>query len=278
MPAMYKGKIPVITRSLNEGWIRGVGQEAFGCVERDYDLDPVAMGDSPAGMKIIEPSDLDAYYDEQEAAESSLEHLFLRGGKPAFVNLDQGRDGDCWAYSTGHALMFDRLKQNLEPQRVNPHAVAALLNRPDTGGWCGLSMKFVRENGIPLEGTGPGEWPKQSHDKRYYTEACKESMAIRKAEEDWYDLGKREWNQTLTERQLATCGSTNIPCPVDFNIFSHSMLQVRWVRIERGHWGPLILNSWLGFGYFGLCVLAQSIPRASNACALRSSTPSRRAA
>src|SRR5690242_13597535 len=92
----YKGKIPIIRRSLNEGLIRGTPDEILstGCVPRDFDVDPVEMRDSPDAIQLIDPSEYDARYDEAEEARSSLEHLFLPGGvdgPPAFDPLDQGR-------------------------------------------------------------------------------------------------------------------------------------------------------------------------------------------
>jgi len=45
--------------------------------------------------------------------------------------------------------------------------------------------------------------------------------------------------------------------------------QVRWVRIERGSWGPLILNSWKGWGRHGLAVLRGRQAVADGAIAIR---------
>ena len=81
----------------------------------------------------------------------------------------------------------------------------------DEGGWCGLSMKFARENGYAVQGTGLGEWPLHSRNLKYDTPELRAAMAMHKAEEDWYDLGRREYDQKLSTRQLATCGFNNIP-------------------------------------------------------------------
>ena len=274
MPELFRGKIPIIRRSLNEGFIRGdaPSELSTGAIPRDFDIDPVLMGDSPAAMKVHDPSEWDALYDEQEAEESSLEHLYLRGGKPAFEFLDQNGFPDCWAHSSAHAIMLDRMKQNLPPIRFNAVAVATLM-RQLSGGWCGLSSKYGRENGWPVIGNGPGEWPYQSRNGRD-TPELRASMAQHKALEDWYDLGRKEYDQALSDKQLATCGFQNWPAPVDFNAYSHSMCQLRKVRIERNAWGGLILNSWKGFGYFGLCVIPDTTARPNNAVALRASTPS----
>lgn len=167
MVDLYRGKIPIIRRSLNEGFSNqnDQGNARGGCVERDFGVDPVAVGDSPNGMKLYDPSEWDAVFDEQEETESSLEHIYLDGGKPAFPLLDQNGHGYCWSYSVGHCIMLDRMKRNYPPIRVNPHATAAIIKRGrDEGGWCGLSCKFGREHGYAIEGTGPGQWPRHSRD------------------------------------------------------------------------------------------------------------------
>lgn len=274
MPDFYKGKIPIIKRSLNEGFVRGTPDGfATGCVPRDYDVDPVGVRDSPDQMVLVPEDDDDARFDEDEANKTSLEHIYLPGGvdgPPAFQFLDQNGFPDCWAHSTAHAAMIDRVAKGLPPLRYNAVAVATLL-RQTNGGWCGLSMKFGREHGFPVVGTGPGEWPYQSRNGRD-TPELRASMATHKVYEDWYDLGRREYNQQLTKRQIATCSANNWPVPSDYPEFGHSMLTLRRVRLERGVWGLLTLNSWQGFGHHGLCVLLERYP--ANSCALRTTIPS----
>lgn len=273
----YKGTIPILDNAVAAHRDELFPAHAsFGAVPRDYAVDPPTMFASPSEMDVIPQSEWDARFDEQEATQSSLEHLYLISAtQPAFVNLDQNGQGYCWAYSTGHALMLKRLSQNQPAVRLNPHATACIIKGGrDEGGWCGLSAKWARENGYAVEGTGPGEWPKQSMDLRYDTPALRAAMALHKSTEDWYDLSKREWDQTMKAGQLATCGFMNVPAPSDFNWWSHSVCQVRWVRIEAGSWGPLILNSWLNWGRCGLAVLRGSQATADNAVAVRSAIPS----
>lgn len=276
MPDFYKGKIPIITRDLDEGYIRSgdVTEVAFtGCVERDYSIDPEPLGgatDSPSTMTLIPESEDDARFDEEEKNESSMEHLFLRGDKPAFDFLDQNRFPDCWAHSIGHCYMFDQLKQNIPVVRVNAVAVATMMNRTN-GGWSGGAMKFGRDNGYPIMGSGPGEWPQWTRDKRYDTPELRAKMKQLRVDESWYDMGKAVYDQVLTRRQLATCCFNNIPCATDWNRFGHAMCTIRRVRIERGFWGWLTLNSHKQWGYFGLGVFANMDP--NNAVGLRSSTP-----
>lgn len=247
--------IPIydLSKEENVALVNPAGAGA-GLVPRDYSEYPQAMFAAPDSIQVIPESEWDARYDEQEATESSLEHIFLRGGKPAFINLDQNGDGDCWAYSTGHAMMLSALRDNRDVKRLNPHFIAAHLKRFD-GGWCGAAMKAAMEVGCCEVGTGPEEWPLWSHDTRLLTPARMLGAAKHKVVENVYDLTRQIWDQQFTRLQLATCGFTNTPAPSDYNEMSHSMCQVRHVRVEAGHWCPLILNSWKGWGKFGLGVL-----------------------
>lgn len=268
MPDLYKGKIPIVYRDLNEGWLRNAPyrEPSRGAVPRDFRKQPVAMGDSPAEMRTYSDSEWDALYDAGEENEDSLEHILLRGiesGK--FEHLDQDGFPDCWYHSTAHAAMVDALKQGAPVPRLNAVAGATLLNQLN-GGWSGLSMKHMREHGCP---TVCDDAPYQSRRVRR-TAALAANMAQHRVLEDWYDLGRPEYDQQLTRAQFTTCLFDNLPTPSDYNRYAHAMLSIRWVRIEPGLWGPLTLNSWAQFGYHGLCVLAGHVPDGS--CALRSGT------
>lgn len=273
----YKGVIPILDADNDGNDAFHPPGQAKGMVPRDYKQFPETMFAQPDEMQVVPKTEWDARYDEQEANQSSLEHIYLSGpnGTPKFVNLDQNGQGYCWAYSTGHSIMLDRLKQNLPMVRLNPHATAAIIKGGrDEGGWCGLSAKWARDNGYAVEGTGPGEWPLHTMNLKYDTPELRAEMAKHKVTEDWVDLTKQVYDQSLTTTQLATCGFNNIPCPSDFNWWSHSVCQVRWVRIEKGSWGPLILNSWLNWGRYGLAVLRGSQAIANGAVATRVTTAS----
>ncbi len=151
--------------------------------------------------------------------------------------------------------------------RLNAVAIATLMNRTN-GGWCGLSMKYIRDNGIPTVGTGSGQWPYQSR-RGSDTAELRANMKLHRDLEDWYDMGSAEYDQSMTKGQLATCLFDNNPSPSDYNRFGHSMLSLRYIPSLNG---ILTLNSWQGFGYHGLCVLENMVP--DNAVSLRSSTPS----
>ena len=272
MADFYKGTIPIIdTEAIDSDMVFPSGQR-FGLVPRDYATDPQEMFAPPSDMQLIPESEWDARYDEQEAQQSSLEHIYLSGpnGGPAFPCLDQNGHGYCWSYSTGQSIMIDRLKRNLPLVRLNPHATAAIIKKGrDEGGWCGQSAAFGRTNGYAVEGTDPGEWPLHSRDLKYDTPALRTEMAKYKIEEEWVDLTRQQYDQNLTRGQLATCGFNNVPGPGDYNWWGHSVCRLRWVRIEKGSWGQLILNSWFGWGRHGLGVLAGSKAVANGALGIR---------
>ena len=271
--SFYKGSIPIIETDGETTNLSHPGGVAFGLVPRDYSTDPERMFAAPKEMKIIPESDWDAYYDEQEAMLSSLEHIYLSGpgGTPAFQNLDQNGDGYCWAYSTGQSIMLDRLKRNLPLVRLNPHATAAIIKKGrNEGGWCGQSGAFGAEHGYAIEGTGPGQWPLHSRNvQKYDTPELRAEMAKYRITEDWTDLTREVYDRNLTTAQVATCGLTNIPGPGDYNWWGHSVCRVRWVRIEPGSWGQLILNSWPNWGRHGLGVLRGSKAVPNGALAVR---------
>lgn len=269
----YKSDIPIIdtdSPSTVQGMIdlAAVNGYGRGYVPRDYDEFPETFMASASEMKTYEPSEWDALYDEQEAQQSSLEHIFLRGGVPAFVNLDQNRDGDCWAYSTGHAKMFADLRDFGSCKRLNPHFIATYLKRFD-GGWCGASAKVLAEVGCLEEGNGPDQWPLWSHDTGLLNNTRMVAATANRSTEEWRDLTKKVYDQTMTTRQIATCGFQNVPVPQDFNHMSHSVCGIRWVRIERSSWGPLLMNSWKNWGRHGLFVLRGSKAIADGAVGIR---------
>lgn len=275
MAEFYRGNIPIIDTEAPDNDVLFPKGATFGLIPRDYSTDPESLFSPPSDLVLIPQSEWDARYDEQEAQQSSLEHIYLSGpgGTPAFVNLDQNGHGYCWAYSTGQAIMLDRLRRNLPMVRLNPHATAAIIKGGrDEGGWCGQSAKFGREIGYAVEGNGPGQWPLHSRDLRNDTPALRAEMAKYRIDEDFVDLTRQVYDQNLTTAQVATCGFLNIPGPGDYNWWGHSVCRVRWVRIERGSWGQLILNSWPGWGRHGLGVLRGSKAICNGALAVRSTT------
>lgn len=275
MPEFYKSTIPIIDADGPATNLSHPSGVQYGLVPRDYSQYPEPMFAPPSEMQLIPESEWDARFDEQEEQQSSLEHIYLSGpnGEPAFINLDQDGDGYCWVYSTGHSIMIDRLRRNLPLVRLNPHSVAAIIkNGRNEGGWCGLSAEFGETRGYAVEGTGPGQWPLHSRDLRYNTPELRTEMAKYRIDESWIDMTRQVYDRNLTMQQCATCGFNNIPGPRDYNWWGHSVCGLRWVRIERGSWGQLILNSWKNWGRYGLAVLRGSKAICDGGLAIRSTT------
>jgi hypothetical protein len=77
----------------------------------------------------------------------------------------------------------------------------------------------------------------------------------------------------LTWQQVVSCGFNNQPMACDFNWWRHSVCGVRPVRIERGSWGLMILNSHGdNDGDRGFHILRGSKARPDGAIAIRSIT------
>lgn len=220
-----------------------------GYVERDYDEYPADMFAPPSDIPEIPQSDWDAIIDEQEAEESSLEHIWHRKG---YQHLDQNGQGYCWAYSGATAIMAARARDNQPYERLSAHAVACkIMDFKDKGAWCGLSAKFFEEHGCPTVKT----WPEKSMSRSHDTAATWEEAKRFKVTENYVDLTVSVWDRNLTFKQVASCLLQNIPVQVDFNWWAHSVCAVRLMRIERGSYGFRIINSWPRWGDKGFATL-----------------------
>jgi hypothetical protein len=217
--------------------------KGHGLVPRNFAVDPPEMFAPPSEVTIIPRVEWSERIKDQERNESSLKHLRLRGDGGAMVpSLDQGQVGYCWAHSTTHVVMLDRMKQNLPYVPLSAYAVAATIKKGrDEGGWCGLSAQFDKDRGIPSQ----ARWPQcdRSYTK-YDTPEVWASAAMHKVEEDWVDLAKPVYDRNLSWDMTATCLLSNIPCALDFNHWSHSVCGLNLVEVEPGSFGILIWNSW----------------------------------
>ena len=169
--------------------------------------------------------------------------------------------------------MMVRLRDHQPIIRLNPHSSAAIVkDGRDEGGWCGLGAQFVRTHGMAVEGTGPGQWPLHSRDLRYNTTAVREAMKLHRMTEEWVDLSKSVYDQNLSHLQNASSLFHKCPGPRDYLWWGHSVCGIRKVRLEKNSWGTLILNSWKGWGRYGLGVLRGSRERCDGALSFRVAT------
>lgn len=241
-----------------------------GLVPRDMATDPPTMFAPPSEIPLIPRSEWDARIDEQEAQQSSLEHVWRRSGEPV---LDQNGQGYCWAYSTAAAIMATRMAANMPRVRLSAHAVACKIKGfRDEGGWCGLSAEFARKTGYPSVDV----WPEKSMSRSYDTAATWANADKHRVTEDWVDLAASHYYyQQLTFDQVATCLLLNRACPVDFNWWGHSVCALRLVRVEAGSYGLRIANSWTPqWGEQGFATLRGNKAIPNSALCIRSITAS----
>lgn len=249
---------------------------ARGAIPRDYDIDPEEMFEQPSEMDLIPESDWDAQYEAQEQAKSSCMHIRMTGNHGKMIpNLDQDGIGYCWGHSITHAVMVANAAANKEYEPLSAFGLCApIKNGRDEGGWCGLSAQRARQVGIPTQKTWPQD-PSEGRKVAKYDNAESQADAARnKIVEGWVDLTKRVYDQNMTFAQVATCLFKGECGAVDFNWWSHSVCALRIVRIEKGSFGLLILNSWKGWGDNGMAVLRGQKMYPNGAVFLRTTTPS----
>lgn len=226
------------------------------------------FGDAPGQLKLIPRSEWDARYDEQEQLQSSLQHLRMRGDHGKMIDaLDQNGQGYCWNYSVMMAMMMLRAVANLPCVRLSGHANACLIKGyRDEGGWGALAADYAMKYGAP----STDFWKEKSMSKSNDTPAMRENAMSHRVTEDWSDQSLSPYDRNFTEEQAATLCFNNIPYIHDSNDWGHSICILRWVRTEKGVWGPLCLNSWTnGWEDNGMAVLLGRRRLPDGAIALR---------
>jgi len=237
---------------------------SFGYVERDYAVYPKEMFSAPSEMKLIPRSEWSARIKEQEEAKSRISDILLAKGIPS---MDQGPNGYCWGHSTVGAVQAVRAFNNQPYVPLSAYMVCAIIKKgKNEGGWCGLSAKFLREVGVCSQAL----WPQGDRNVRRDTPEVREDAAMRKVTEDFVDLTRDVYDQNLTFDQLATCLLNGIPCAVDFNWWSHSVMACDLVEVSAGSFGIRIRNSWGdSYGDRGFAVLQGSKAIPDGALAIR---------
>ncbi len=253
-----------------------------GLVERDYNEYPVDFLDSPGEMPDMSLTEIADRIKDHEKNESSLRHIRRRavnGGK--IPSLDQNSQGYCWSYSVAMTQMLCRARDNQPYVRLSAHGPACKIkNFANQGGWCGLSAKFMRENGCPSVEV----WPEKSMNRSNDNAATWANAALHKITEDYVDLGARHVaEQNLTKKQVLIQLVLNNPCAIDMNWWGHSICAMWAALIDANasqnltleSFGIGILNSWTdSFGDQGEVVLqgVKSVP--NGAVCTRVSSPS----
>lgn len=246
-----------------------------GLVARDLELQPVGSAgaaDPEAFIKevpLIPREYWNELIEEQERKKTRLSDFMMIGGKNGQMieAHDQNGQGYCWAYSTAAAIELQRAKMGLEYVRLSPHSLACRqMNFQDRGGWCGLSASKAIDWGyVPAE-----IWPERSMDRRYNTDEAWEAAQDYRLTEGFLDLHVSAWDMNLAFDAVVSCLLSGIPCPVDFNWWSHSICGMDVVAVTDRFpvtdircWGLRIRNSWRtswGVRGTGVIVAQKAIP------------------
>ena len=235
-----------------------------GLVPRDFAADPPEMFDPPSDMPLIPRNEWSARIKEMEATKSRISDILLAAGIPS---MDQGSVGYCWAHSTTGCVQALRAINNQPHIPLSAFMVAAIIKRGrDEGGWCGLSAKFLREVGVCSQAL----WPQGNRSLSLDTPQARADAARHRVTEDWVDLTRQVYDQSLTFDQVMSCLLCRVPVAGDFNWWSHSVMLCDPVEVEPGSFGIRLRNSWGdGWSDRGFSVLhgAKAIP--DGAVALR---------
>ncbi len=231
-----------------------VSGRATGLVPRNFKSHPpgyLPFAAVPPSSILIPEGQWDALIAQQEAEQSSLQHLADFHGVDS---LDQNGQGYCWAYSTTAATMLIRIVQGLEHEPLSGHMIGCIIKGyRDEGGWNAQSLEFARTTGIASQKL----WPQGSMSRSNDTPAMRADAAKRKVTE-WWDLPD---DRTAAKQYLASLLLRNIPVMIDLNWWGHSVCAVRLMKRDpftvriRNSWA----NSWGDRGY-GDLVGSKAVP------------------
>lgn len=247
-----------------------------GYIPRDYSKDPVGSirGVEPFNRKIYPRNEWSSRLKDKEQSKSNLSDFRMIGnnGQP-IVSLDQNGQGYCWAYSVAAAIIAARMRDGQPYVRLSAHGVATKIkNFRDEGGWNPLAVEFAIKYGYP----DISAFPEKSMNRQHDNSATWANAAKNKITEGFMDLTPPAYSRNMTFDQLMSCLIDNIPCPVDFNWWGHSVCALDGTEIDNSlplsdinRWGVRIWNSWTdGWSARGMGVLrgSKAIPNGATAC------------
>lgn len=190
-----------------------------GLIPRDYSKYPVGFYKSapPASMPLIPRSEWLDRIKGMAADKSRLSDIRRRN---KIASLDQNGQGFCWAYSCTMAIMLARAIMNQPFVRLSGHMIGCLVkNYQDEGGWCGLSLDFVQEHGVP----SVEFWKEKSMSRSNDTPEMRANAKKHIVTDVWADLQTPVYDRNMTEDQSMTLLMTRTPIQGDFNWWGHSV-------------------------------------------------------
>jgi hypothetical protein len=194
-----------------------------GLVPRSFAAVPYgSLPHAPAfDLPLIPTSEWAERIADMEASGSRLSDIRMRGNFGQMIpSQDQNGKGYCWAHSTTGAVMIYRALANLPYVNLSAYGVACIeKSYRDEGGWCGESLRFIVEKGVP----SADFWPLRSMSRSNDKPETWANAALHKITEGFYDLSRGEYDQVMSWQQFGTARLLRMPGSQDHNWWSHSV-------------------------------------------------------
>lgn len=204
---------------------------ARGHVPRDWDKIPFGSlaGAVPFDGPIIPRYDWDALIEEREAKGQTLKALDV-------PRKNQQQTNFCWANGPLHCVEIMRVKNGFKYVELSSASVACRINGfQNRGGYGGEALKHIANEGANTV----DQWPNAVISRRYDTSDSRQAAARNRISE-WWDMpnSKDRFDIMMTALFLG------VPCAIGLNWWGHLVTAIDPIRIEGGHYGALIDNSW----------------------------------
>lgn len=212
---------------------------AKGLIPRNFDTHPEGCSASATtwDIPLIDESEWDERIAEQEAKQSSLQHIRDKGmnGQP-IPSRDQNGKGYCWMHSGTSSALLIRAANNQPYADLSAYAGACMIkNYRDEGGNGIDGIEFFAQRGIPTSQF----WPQQSMSRSNDNPATW-ANAAKYMVQDWVDAG--DPGQDVMRKRAATILLMGLCGAFDYNWWSHSVCGARLVK--RSPFTIRIWNSW----------------------------------
>src|SRR6266436_691044 len=210
---------------------------AKGCIPRDWDKHPQGClaAASAFDLPIIPEADWDALIAEQEAQQSSLQHIRNKGGPNGGMipSRDQNGKGYCWAHSTTSATLLGRAAPGEMYVDLSAYAIACIIKGYRDEGGNGIdSVQFMADRGIPTSQFWPQQSMSRANDNpQTWANAALHKMLV------WRDCSQDRATRRL---QVGTALLLNLPVIGDYDWWSHSVCPCRLMSRSKVR----IWNSW----------------------------------
>jgi hypothetical protein len=230
-----------------------------GLIPRDRSIPTPYM--QPFDLPLIPRDEWAQRIEEMEKTKSRLSDLCISAGLKC---LDQNGTNYCWANATVHCVEILRVASGQPLVYLSPASVAApIKNFANVGGWGSQALEYIIKNGIaPVE-----LWPANSRVRSLDNDECR----LRRKDflvTEWYDLGDRNFDQTMT------CLLLRIPVSAGYNWWGHQVTLVDPMIGKDGKFAVRARNSWgMSYGNMGFFVLTGSKMIPDDGCAPRVTLP-----